>query len=402
MGGAMDLVAGVKKIIVVMEHVSKNGDPKFIPECTLPLTGKNVVDMIITDLAVFHRPDHSSAFRLIETAPNVTAEEIAAKTTARYDSYMRILLTGSSGWLGRFLAPRLREAGHEVVGLDVAPGADTDVVGSVDDKSLVERTFGDQGIEAVIHAGALHKPDIARYPERAFREVNVRGTHNLLQAAIRAGNDRFVFTSTTSLMISEKIRSGALPEAAWLDEESQPAQRNVYGATKLVAETLCHEAYEADGIDIAILRTGRFFPEEDDTHRDLSGPNTKANEFLNRRLTVEDAAEAHVVALENAPGLGCETFILSAPSPFVRSDCEALMQDAQAVIAHYFSDAVELYARAGWSLPATIDRVYDPSKAERLLGFRCRTDFAAVLAALRAGEELPFAHDPSYVSPKER
>ncbi len=84
MGGAMDLVAGVKRIIVVMEHTSKNGDPKFITECTLPLTGKNVVDMIITDLAVFERPDHASAFRLVETAPGVTADEIAAKTTAAY------------------------------------------------------------------------------------------------------------------------------------------------------------------------------------------------------------------------------------------------------------------------------------------------------------------------------
>jgi len=84
MGGAMDLVAGVKKIIVVMEHVSKNGDPKFIPECTLPLTGRNVIDMIITDLAVFHRPDHASPFRLVELAPGVTAEEVAAKTTAHF------------------------------------------------------------------------------------------------------------------------------------------------------------------------------------------------------------------------------------------------------------------------------------------------------------------------------
>jgi len=84
MGGAMDLVAGVKKIIVVMEHTSKNGDPKFIPACTLPLTGKDVVDMIITDLAVFQRPDHQSPFCLTEMAPGVTADEIAAKTTAHY------------------------------------------------------------------------------------------------------------------------------------------------------------------------------------------------------------------------------------------------------------------------------------------------------------------------------
>ena len=86
MGGAMDLVAGVKKIIVVMEHTSKNGDPKFIPACTLPLTGRTVVDMIITDLAVFVRPDHGSPFKLIEMAPGVDADEVAAKTTARYSS----------------------------------------------------------------------------------------------------------------------------------------------------------------------------------------------------------------------------------------------------------------------------------------------------------------------------
>ncbi len=85
MGGAMDLVAGVKKIIVVMEHTAKDGSPKFIPECTLPLTGKNVIDMIVTDLCVFQRPDHDSPFRLIELAPGVTAEEVAAKTTARYE-----------------------------------------------------------------------------------------------------------------------------------------------------------------------------------------------------------------------------------------------------------------------------------------------------------------------------
>jgi 3-oxoacid CoA-transferase B subunit len=84
MGGAMDLVAGVKKIIVVMEHNAKDGSPKFIPECTLPLTGKNVVDMIITDLAVFKRDNHDSPFKLIELAPGVTAEEVAEKTTAHY------------------------------------------------------------------------------------------------------------------------------------------------------------------------------------------------------------------------------------------------------------------------------------------------------------------------------
>jgi 3-oxoacid CoA-transferase subunit B len=86
MGGAMDLVAGVKKIIVVMEHNAKDGSPKFIPECTLPLTGRNVVDMVITDLAVFERADHSSPFRLVECAPGVTPDEVRGKTSAKFHS----------------------------------------------------------------------------------------------------------------------------------------------------------------------------------------------------------------------------------------------------------------------------------------------------------------------------
>lgn len=121
---------------------------------------------------------------------------------------MRVLLTGASGWLGRSLALQLREAGHAVVGLDVAPGPDTTVLGSVVDRELVERAFVEHAPDAVIHAGALHKPDILRYPAQAFVDVNVTGTLNLLDAAVAAGHDRFVFTSTTSLMISEAIRAG--------------------------------------------------------------------------------------------------------------------------------------------------------------------------------------------------
>ena len=318
---------------------------------------------------------------------------------------MRVLLTGSSGWLGRFLAPRLRAAGHLVFGLDVAPGADTELIGSVADRALIDRVFATRGIEAVIHAGALHKPDIVRYPAAAFAAVNVEGTRNLLEAAVAAGNDRFVFTSTTSLMISETVRAGkagGAKEAFWLDEGFGPlAPRNIYGATKLEAELLCRSVHDAHGLAILVLRTGRFFAEEDDTHRDLPGENRKANELLNRRLTVEDAADAHLAALERAPALGFDTFILSAPPPFARADREALIRDAPAVIAQYFPDAPALYERQGWSLPACIDRVYDPSRAEARLGFRCRTDFAALLDALRRGGPLPFAHDPSYVSPKE-
>jgi len=318
---------------------------------------------------------------------------------------MKLLLTGSSGWLGRFLAPKLSAIGHEVIGLDVATGDHTNIIGSVADRALIDKVFSDHGIEAVIHAGALHKPDIVRYPASAFVDVNVTGTLNLLEAAVQADHDRFIFTSTTSLMISETVRAGragGAEQAFWLDEEFGPLKpRNIYGVTKISAEHLCRLYHKLHGINVAVLRTGRFFPEDDDTLAIPSGPNLKANEFLNRRLTVEDAADAHIVALDRMGELGFETFILSAPTPFAREDCQQLITDAPSVIARYFPQAAALYAQKGWVLPDHIDRVYDAGKAERLLGFRAKTDFASILDALTQDRPPPFHHDPSYIPPKE-
>lgn len=313
---------------------------------------------------------------------------------------MKVLLTGSSGWLGRFLAPALRLAGHEVVGLDVVPGQDTAIVGTVADRALIDRTFVDHRPDAVIHAAALHKPDIARYPARAFVDVNVVGTLNLLEAAVAYGASRFVFTSTTSLMISQAIRDGSGDAAIWIDESLAPLEpRNIYGVTKLAAEHLCRLHHQVHDLPVVVLRTARFFPEDDDTHRTLGGENMKANELLHRRLTVEDAAAAHIAALDRAPDLGFDTFILSAPTPFRPHEGAELKADAAAAIARHFPDAPALYAARGWSLPATIDRVYDSSASAHRLGMRYRSDFASLLAALRSGGALPFEHDSNFVSP---
>ncbi|WP_027145893.1 NAD(P)-dependent oxidoreductase [Mesorhizobium sp. WSM3626] len=302
---------------------------------------------------------------------------------------MRILLTGSSGWLGSALAPLLRGIGHEVIGIDPVPSAETRIVGSIADSDLVMRAVGENRIDAIIHSGALHKPNIESHANSDFIAANVQGTLNLLDAAVAANVQRFVFTSTTSLMISQAIRDGfkgGARKAAWLTEAMSPEPRNIYGVTKLSAEHLCRLYHLRHGLPVVVLRTARFFPEPDDMAHAIeqSDANTKANELLFRRLTVDDAAQAHVAALEKAPELGFDIFIVCAPTPFQPDDCADLIADAPSVVARYFPGFPALYARKGWTMFSSIDRVYDASRARDRLGFACRTSFADVLAALAA------------------
>src|SRR3954452_19580623 len=317
---------------------------------------------------------------------------------------MRILVTGSSGWLGSFLVSRLRQAGHLLLGLDSRPGPTTTLVASITDHGLTHLLASEE-IDAVVHAAALHKPDIARRPASDFVAVNVQGTLRLLEAAVAAGVGRFVFTSTTSLMIGDALhgaREGGAERAAWVDEDLAPLEpRNIYGVTKLAAEHLCRMTFQERGLPVVVLRTGRFFPEADDMAHAIphSDANTKANEFLFRRLTVEDAAEAHVAALEQAPEIGFDRFIVAAPTPFRPEDCGQLIVDAPAVVARYFPVFPDLYRRCGWTMFSSIDRVYSAARAETRLGYRCRTGFAQVLAALADGGINPPWDAPQPPSP---
>lgn len=303
---------------------------------------------------------------------------------------MRILMTGSSGWLGQTLLPRLRSAGHDVLGLDPVPAPTTGIVGSIVDRDLVRRTLRELGAEAIIHSGALHKPHVATHARSDFIAVNVQGTLNLLEEAVAPGSavGRFIFTSTTSLMISQEIRAGresGARRAAWITEQMAPLlPRNIYGISKLSAEHLCRLFHQLHGLPVLVLRTSRFFPEADDMAHAIaqSGPNTKANELLFRRATVEDIAESHLVALEKAPAIGFDTFIISAMTPFSPEDCAALLADAPAVVRRYFPDYPAIYARLGWTMFDSIDRVYDAGHAARRLGFRCRTGFGERLQEL--------------------
>ena len=310
---------------------------------------------------------------------------------------MNVLLTGSSGWLGACLSPMLKSAGHTPIGLDIVPGPTTNVVGSIADEDHVAAVFRDARIEAVIHAGALHKPDIRRSSTQDFIDSNVSGTLNLLAAAAAHGVDRFVMTSTTSLMVTAAVRDETGSSAIWMDESFGPlAPRNIYGVSKLAAEGLCRLYHREAGLNSIVLRTSRFFPESDDSITDIDGENLKANEFLHRRLTREDAARAHLFALEVAADLGHEIFVVSAPTPFVREDCADLKRDAAAVIQRLFPDAADLYRARGWVLPSTIGRVYDGRKFSQATGFEYQTSFGSILDALRGDGELPFTHDPAW------
>jgi nucleoside-diphosphate-sugar epimerase len=307
---------------------------------------------------------------------------------------MRILVTGSSGWLGQTLVPQLRREGHEVIGLDPLPSAYTQIVGSIVDRELVRATMRDFAITAVIHAGALHKPQVATRAPSDFISVNVQGTLNLLEAAVEphATVERFVFTSTTSVMVSHAISAGrrnGATRAAWITEATAPLlPRNIYGISKLAAEHLCRLFHARHDLPLVILRTSRFFPEEDDMANTIvqSERNTKVNEMLYRRLAVEDAAASHIAALNKAPELGFDTFIISARTPFVPDDCEELMVNAPSVVARYFPHP-EVYARLGWTMFQSIDRVYDAGRAARRLGFVCATGFGEMLEQLESTVE---------------
>src|SRR3979490_1849037 len=123
---------------------------------------------------------------------------------------MNILVTGSSGWLGQALVPRLARDGHKVVGLDPDPGPTTAIVGSVVDRALVHRIIREHAIDAIVHAAARHKPHIETHDNSEFVAGKRQGTLTLRGEAVAPGSkvDRFVFTSTTSVMISQKIHDG--------------------------------------------------------------------------------------------------------------------------------------------------------------------------------------------------
>lgn len=300
---------------------------------------------------------------------------------------MKVLVTGSAGHLGEALVRRLRELGHETVGLDILASPFTDAVGSIADRARVRDCMA--GIDTVMHAATLHKPHVATHAKQDFIDTNITGTLVLLEAAVAVGVRSFVFTSTTSVF-GDALRPPEDAPAAWVTEDVRPVPRNIYGVSKSAAEELCHLFHKRDGLACLVLRTSRFFPEADDEARvrqAYADGNAKANEFLFRRVDLEDLVSAHLLAAEHAPEIGFDRYIISATTPFRSDDLADLRRNAPEVLARRVPGYAAVYEGLGWKMFPGIDRVYVNDKARRDLGWKPIYDFEHVLRRLAADED---------------
>jgi UDP-glucose 4-epimerase len=300
---------------------------------------------------------------------------------------MKILVTGSAGHLGEAMVRVLRGAGSEVASVDIVASPFTDQVASITDRDAVRRLV--KGRDAVIHAASLHKPHMATHSKQDFVDVNIGGTLVLLEEAAAARIGTFIYTSTTSVYGRALEPQPGAP-AAWITEDVQPVARNIYGVTKAAAEDLCEMFHRATGMSCIVLRTSRFFPEEDDRRPIREGyadGNVKANEFLYRRVEIEDVVSAHLLAIERARAIGFGLYVISATTPFTREDLAALRTDAPRVVKRHVPQYEAEYARRGWKMFPVIERVYVNERARIELGWKPRHDFAGVVAKLQAGED---------------
>jgi nucleoside-diphosphate-sugar epimerase len=300
---------------------------------------------------------------------------------------MKVLVTGSSGHLGEALVRTLRERDCDVVGVDIIDGPFTTHVGSITDRACVRRCIS--GVQAVFHAATLHKPHVGTHSRQDFIDTNITGTLNLLEAAATTGVEAFVYTSTTSVFGDALVPPAGAP-ATWVTEDLTPVPKNIYGVTKAAAEELCQLFHRNNGLACIVLRTSRFFPEEDDNKavRDAyADDNIKTNEFLFRRVDVEDVVSAHLLAAERAPAVGFRRYIISATTPFSPDDLQDLRAHAPRAAARRVPGYEAEYARRGWKMVPGIDRVYVNERARNELGWQPRYDFQFIIDRLQAGED---------------
>jgi len=301
---------------------------------------------------------------------------------------MTYLVTGSAGHLGEAIVRTLRAAGERVTGVDRIASSFTDAVGSIVDRDFVRGCMA--GTNRVIHTAALHKPHVATHSRQDFIDVNITGTLNLLEEAVAAGIRSFTFTSTTSVF-GDALSSGQGEPAAWITEDVGLIPKNIYGVTKAAAETLCQLFHRNQGLAAIVLRTSRFFPEEDDSkamRNEYGSDNAKVNELLYRRADIADIVDAHLLASRRAQEIGFGKYIVSATTPFQQQDVAGLGLDAVTVLKRRAPKYLAEYERRGWRMFPRIDRVYVNEQARMELGWSPAYDFNRAIVDLAAGRDF--------------
>ncbi|HZY36442.1 MAG TPA: NAD(P)-dependent oxidoreductase [Mucilaginibacter sp.] len=301
---------------------------------------------------------------------------------------MRVLVTGSAGHLGEALVRTLVAMKYEVVGIDILKSPFTTHQGSIIDRSFIKSCL--DCVKIVFHAASLHKPHIVTHSPQQFVDINITGTLNLLEECVIAGIERFVFTSTTSVF-GDALVPPAGASAAWVDENVTPVPKNIYGVTKAAAEDLCQLFHRNHGLACIVLRTSRFFPEEDDNkgvRQIYTDCNLKANEYLFRRVDLEDAVNAHILTINRATAIGFGKYIISATTPFLFEDMKDLRTETEPIIRRLIPEYEMEYKRRGWKMFPAIDRVYINERARNDLGWQPQYDFKHIIDRLKAGDDL--------------
>lgn len=304
---------------------------------------------------------------------------------------MKVAITGSSGHLGEALCRTFQEKGIAYIGIDIKPSNYTTHVGSITDKGFLNEVI--QGVDYILHTATLHKPHVATHSKEAFIAVNISGTLNLLEEAKAKAVKGFIFTSTTSVF-GDLLRPPAGTPAVWVTEEMTYLAKNIYGLTKNAAEDLCRLFYRNHKLPCIILRTSRFFWEEDDnkdvrdTYIDV---NIKINEYSHRRVDVEDIVYAHLLAMEKVAEIGFNKYIISATPPFQKEDLALLNTNAPSVIKRIYPEVEAIYQERNWKLFPQIGRVYVNEKARRELGWEPKYNYDYILNCLQEGQPFKSA-----------